>query len=141
MIKEIFLKRVIEMAKIDQDLRFRAVRAQKRSKKGRLSLENYLIYMVDFVHGQRIKELIKKHGFPNKKSFGKDGMASFWLLIQHQDYDVELQKQCFKNCDFERNEKEYLRDRILINEGRQQMYGTQYAADKDRRNTAHLSRM
>lgn len=52
-------------------------------------------------------------------------MAAFWILIQHQDYDVALQKACLKRCDFERKHREYLTDRIALNEGRKQTYGTQ----------------
>jgi len=125
MAESIFLKRVMEMAKIDQDLRFSAVRARKLSKGNNPVMENYLIYLADFVHGQRLKSLIRARGYPDSKSFGKAGMEAFWLLVQHQDYDVDLQKRCLKNCDFSKEQSEHLIDRIAVNEGRRQRYGTQ----------------
>lgn len=125
-IHQIFLKQVTEMAKIDQDLRFSAMRARTRQKKPGLTLKNYMIYVTDWVHSQRLKGLIKKFGYPDMRSFGKEGMASFWLLIQHQDYDTELQKDCLKNCSFSKTQFEHLMDRILLNEGKPQRYGTQF---------------
>ncbi len=121
-----FSNQVIEMAKVDQDLRFAAVRSQKGKRPGTLSVENYLIYVVDWVHGQRIRKLIDKHGYPTVKAFGKKAMDAFWLLIQHQDYDTELQKDCLKNCSFSKTQFEHLTDRILLNEGKPQRYGTQF---------------
>jgi hypothetical protein len=109
--KDIFLQRVLEMAKVDQDLRF--------------SGQKYLVYVTDFVHGQRLRGLIREYGYPTQKTLGKEGMAAFWLLIQHQDYDLELQKACLQKCDFEKSHFEHLTDRILVNEGKKQRYGTQ----------------
>ena len=123
MTNTLFLKRITEMAKIDQDLRFAA--QEQFDQTGKLSAYNYLIYVTDFVHGERLKRLIKQYGYPTRKMLSADGLAAFWLLVQHQDYDTDLQKKCLKNCEFTAEHKKLLVDRIRVNEGRPQKYGTQ----------------
>ena len=62
-------------------------------------------------------------------------MKAFWLLIQHQDNDVELQKQCLKRCNFELKNNAFLTDRVLINQVKKQIYGTQFIGEiKDKKN-------
>ena len=127
-----FLKEVMEMARVDQDLRFAAIRAKRGRKVAGLSFENYLVYAVDRVHGLRLRELIKKYGYPKKKEFGDDGLASFWLLVQHQDHDVDLQKACAAKCNLSSDHYAHLMDRICVNTGKKQIYGTQYTGKIDR---------
>lgn len=105
------------MVGVDQDLRLQA-------KPGK-ELINYMIYAIDAVHNYRIKDIIKNYGYPTQKMIGAKGMSDFWLLIQHQDYDLKLQEECSKNCDFSPENKAYLVDRILVNNGLKQRYGTQ----------------
>ncbi len=107
-----------EMAEIDQELRFKA-------QPGR-DFANFLIYAVDAIHNYRLHKIIKEHGYPTKKLVGGEGMRSFWLLIQHQDYDLELQENCLTHCNFDPKEKAYLTDRVLINKGEKQLFGTQH---------------
>jgi len=115
---KILLNLVTEMAKADQDLRL-------KTKPGK-NLGNFLIYCVDAIHNYRIKEILKKYGYPSQKLIGEEGMRSFWLLIQHQDFDIDLQEKCLKHCDFEPRNKAYLTDRILVNKGEKQKFGTQF---------------
>ena len=106
------------MAKIDQDLRFMAGKEK--------SLVNFMVYAIDAIHNYRIKMIIEKYSYPTQKLIGKDAMSSFWLLIQHQDYDIDLQENCLKYCDFEPKDKSHLTDRVLMNKGEKQIYGTQF---------------
>lgn len=118
---EIYRDTIIKMAQVDQELRLSA-----KPGKGPL---NYLIYVTDAIHRIRLIELIKKYGCPTKRLIGSDGMKKFWLLIQHQDMDIELQKECLKRCDFAPSEKAYLTDRVLMNSNKPQRYGTQFHID------------
>lgn len=110
-------KLINEMVGVDQDLRLQA-------KPGK-ELINYMIYAIDAVHNYRIKEIVKNYGYPIQRMIGPKGMSDFWLLIQHQDYDLKLQEECLKNCDFSPENKAYLVDRVLVNKGQKQLYGTQ----------------
>lgn len=116
-----FSETIIEMAQIDQAARFAAVKVKAEG----LKPENLLIYAIDSLHNYRIKELIKRHGYPRLRTVGEEALRSFWLLIQHQDHDLDLQKECLKRCDFGSEERALLTDRILLAEGKPQKYGTQ----------------
>ena len=92
-----------------------------------------MVYLADGLHNHRIKELIRSHGYPSQKTVGVEGMHKFWLLVQHQDKDVVLQKQCLKKCDFSLSDAAHLQDRVLLNEGKKQLYGTQFTGRLDRK--------
>ena len=110
-----------EMVKIDQE-----ARKLGPPSAGKLGIHNYLVYIIDAVHNYRIWKIINEHGFPSHKTVGMKAMRDFWLLIQHQDHDVALQEQCFEQCDFRPKEHAYLTDRVLVNKGKKQIYGTQF---------------
>lgn len=112
-------KYILEMVKIDQELRFKA-------KDSANDLINYFIYAVDAIHNYRIRRIIERYGYPTQKLIGKKAMRAFWLLAQHQDYDLELQENCLKWCDFEPKNIALLTDRVLVNKGEKQIYGTQF---------------
>lgn len=107
------------MVKVDQGARFQA-----RGSKGNLP-PNLLIYAIDAAHSHRMRMLILEYGYPTRKLLGAKGMKDWWLLVQHQDLDPELQKKCLKHCDFAPEERAMLVDRVLVGEGKQQRYGTQ----------------
>lgn len=115
---------ILEMKEIDQDLRFNAGSSNQDKTL------NYLVYVVDYVNGQRIHDLIDQYGFPSQESIGEEGMEAFWLLVQHQDFDVDLQEECLEKCDFSPKNEAYLRDRVRINSGKKQLYGTQFMRDE-----------
>lgn len=114
----IFVKYVTEMEKIDQELRLQA-------KPGR-ELINFVIYAIDAVHNYRIHHLITLYGYPTEKTIGKKALHLFWLLIQHQDYDLPLQENCLKHCNFNKKDAAYLTDRVCVNKGKKQIFGTQF---------------
>lgn len=119
-------KYINEMADIDQ--RVRKMTFEHVQKTGeKYSYLNTLVYSIDGVHQYRINKIIQEFGFPTLETVGSECLKSFWLLVQHQDFDIELQRKCLENCNFEAQEKAHLTDRVLLNEGKQQMYGTQFS--------------
>lgn len=121
---EPLIKIIKEMAKVDQDVRFKAKESAEKSDN--LTSYHYLVYAIDAVHQFRLRQLIETYGYPTKKHVGAEGLKAFWLLIQHQDFDLDLQKKCLEQCDFDPEEKAHLTDRVLVNEGKEQKYGTQF---------------
>lgn len=93
-------------------------------------LINYLVYAVDAVHNYWLHKIIDDHGYPNHKLIGKRAMRSFWILVQHQIYDLDLQADCLANCDFGSKERALLTDRVLVERNDKQIYGTQYYRSK-----------
>lgn len=115
---------IIEMMNVDQNARKAAYDAQMRGED--ITTHKHLVYTIDAAHNQRIRQLIAKHGYPTKKMIGAKALKAFWLLVQHQDFDLELQRACLERCDFAPTEKAYLIDRVLVAEGKKQRFGTQF---------------
>lgn len=125
-----FFQQIKQMYEIDQSARSHH---ELQPKDGSLGLINYIVYLIDAVHNYKIYGFVKKYGFPTVKLIGKQGMKYFHLLIQHQDLDPDLQKECLKKCDFSEKNKAFLTDRILVNSGQKQKYGTQFFYNKKKK--------
>jgi hypothetical protein len=81
----------------------------------------------------RMKEIVDKYGWPGKSLVGADGANAAWLLVQHADQDRPFQKKClelvkaaFKQGEATGQQLAYLTDRVLVGEGKKQIYGSQF---------------
>jgi hypothetical protein len=88
---------------------------------------------IDKMNRDRLKEIIQEFGFPTRQLVGKDAMHAIFLIIQHADEDQEWQKeqlinieQAVKRGDVDGQSYAYLYDRIKVNGGEKQLYGTQF---------------
>jgi len=79
-----------------------------------------------------IRQIVQEHGWPRIGLVGADGSSAAWLVVQHMDYDVDFQRSCldlmeqaFAAGQVKAHDFAYLTDRVLTNEGKRQMYGTQ----------------
>ncbi len=88
---------------------------------------------LDMQHTARLKEIVEDVGWPGKSIVGEDGALAAWLLVQHADLDPKFQEQCLKLMEQALREGEvaakdvaYLTDRVRVNQGRPQVYGTQF---------------
>ena len=125
--QERFMAAIKEMKQVDQGLRVAISQG--------ITQENYLVYLADQVHNRRLHRLLKEFGYPNTEMVGEEGMKDFWLLVQHQDGDLRLQKDCLEKCNFAPKEKAHLIDRIKVNGGEEQEYGTQLQMDENKKLT------
>ncbi len=93
--------------------------------------EQFKMSWQDAANRQRLKAIIKEHGWPGKSLVGADGANAAWLVVQHSDADVAFQKECLAlmeaapQGEVSRQEVAYLTDRVLVNEKKKQRYGTQ----------------
>ncbi|MFI2620578.1 DUF6624 domain-containing protein [Streptomyces sp. NPDC018584] len=85
-----------------------------------------------------IKTIIAEHGWPGTALVGDQGADEAWLLVQHADRDPEFQRQALEHLktaveagDTRARHLAYLTDRVLVSEGKPQLYGTQYTGDGD----------
>ena len=88
-------------------------------------------------HGARLGGIIDEHGWPGESIVGSDGAEAAWLIAQHDIGNPSLQRRCLKLIEaaVERNEvpawqMALMTDRIRVQEGRPQVYGTQYDWDE-----------
>lgn len=79
-----------------------------------------------------IKKIVNTFGWPIFDLVGVDGSNAAWLLVQHSN-DISFQKQCLelmkdavKRNQTSSEDLAYLKDRVAINSGRKQLYGTQF---------------
>jgi hypothetical protein len=88
--------------------------------------------MVDKINTARLKEIIVQIGWSNVSKVGKEASLDASLLVRHADQDVDFQKQCLDlmkkepASEVSQIEIAYLEDRVRVNEGRPQVYGTQF---------------
>jgi hypothetical protein len=80
-----------------------------------------------------MKSVIDKHGWPGKSMVGDDGALAAFLMVQHADRDPAFQKKCLPLMEAAVLAKEasasqlaLLTDRVLLAEGKQQRYGSQF---------------
>lgn len=87
---------------------------------------------------KRLTEVMNKYGFPGFDLVGEKGSSHFWLITQHCDKDVAFQqrvldsmKVAVANHNANPQNYAYLADRVLINTGKKQLYGTQVTYNTD----------
>lgn len=121
-------KEILRMAQIDQKIRRVYVKDSSLSKQ---------VEKIDTSNLKKMKKIVKEFGWPAISLVGKKASHLAWLLIQHADKDVDFQEYCLKlmikagrNNDVSKANIAFLRDRVLVNRGKPQIYGTQFYKDK-----------
>lgn len=119
-------QQLLDMARIDQ---------QARSG-GWSQAEIEKMLEVDAANLPQIKRIVSKHdGLPSVAEVGADGVAAAWLLVQHADRDPAFQalvleklSPLVENGGITSREYVLLTDRVLVNQGKPQRYGSQLLA-------------
>lgn len=94
-------------------------------------LANRMMF-TDSLNTGLIRKIVQKYGFPNTDLVGENGSHNFWLLIQHQDrlpnFQIQVLELMKKEVDAKKasaSDYAYLVDRVKVNTGQLQVYGTQ----------------
>jgi hypothetical protein len=80
----------------------------------------------------RMKEIVEDIGWPTISKVGEKVSGDAWLLVQHADRNVDFQKHCLELMKAEQagevalHDIAYLEDRVRVNSGQPQLYGTQF---------------
>jgi hypothetical protein len=84
-------------------------------------------------HQKRSEEIFNEFGFLGYDLVGKEGSDNFWVIIQHSDHDPEFQEKVLEKMKVQVDRGNttaeyygYLVDRVNINTGKEQVYGTQF---------------
>ncbi len=79
-----------------------------------------------------MRKIVTEHAWPGRSLVGHDGAMAAWVLAQHLDEEPALQRQCLglleravADGEADAESLAYLTDRVLVNEGKPQRYGTQ----------------
>lgn len=79
-----------------------------------------------------LKGVVEEHGWPTYSLVGKEAAGAAWLLVQHADADPKFQRKCLDlmaklpEGEVSKSNVAYLTDRVLLAEGKKQLYGTQF---------------
>lgn len=86
---------------------------------------------------ERAKETMEEYGWPGNSLIGLSASHAFWLLVQHSDHDLEFQKealellrQVVEKGEASKSNLAYLMDRVRVNSGEPQLFGTQFQQDR-----------
>ncbi|MDT0321754.1 DUF6624 domain-containing protein [Streptomyces millisiae] len=89
-------------------------------------------------HGDRLGEIMDAHGWPTADTVGEEAARAAWLIAQHADRQLDVQRRALRLLEqavaagsASPRDLAFLRDRTLVNEGREQIYGTQIAGVRD----------
>lgn len=87
-------------------------------------------------NADRLAEIIAEHGWPSKSLVGHEASEAAWLVVQHAIGKPQFQRSCLAilkkeaaNGEIEMGQVARLEDRILVFEGKAQVYGTQFDWD------------
>lgn len=86
---------------------------------------------VDQANEEHLKEIVSRHGWPTIPLVGEQASNAAWLLVQHSP-DLGFMESCL-NLMKKLNQGQvkpanmaYLEDRVLMLNGKPQIYGTQF---------------
>ena len=77
----------------------------------------------------RMKEIVNTYGWPGRSLVGTEASGAAWLLVSHSQ-DAPFQRQALElmkkmgPCEVEPTYLAYLTDRVLLAEGKKQLYGS-----------------
>ncbi|MBD1395381.1 DUF6624 domain-containing protein [Mucilaginibacter glaciei] len=83
-------------------------------------------------HQKILSHIFNQYGYPGYDLVGKKGSNNFWLMVQHCDKWPEFQQKILAAMKIEMIKENadsknfaYLTDRVNLNTGKKQVYGTQ----------------
>jgi hypothetical protein len=119
---------LISMRDADQEVRRRWLKDQKSEA---LKKE---IAALSVKHVARLREILRVYGWPGKSLVGEDGSGAAWTLAQHGDQiflqqTVPLMKAAAERGDLHWGLVATTVDRVLLAQGKKQLYGTQFDTD------------
>jgi hypothetical protein len=117
---------------MEDGLRAELLRRVEKDQVARKALDPDAMREADGENLPWLKGVIAAHGWPGASLVGTDGAHAAWLLAQHADADPAFQRQCLdlltvavEAGEARMRELAYLTDRVLLAEGKPQVYGTQ----------------
>ena len=133
---------LLRRVKTDQDARFAVIEFTRRhggdptklpaERKAEYAKLSDAVGEADKDNTARLTKVIDRSGWPTVTQVGKDGAHAAWLLVQHADANPKFQRTCLdlmtrlSKEEVSRKDVAYLTDRVLLAEGKRQVYGTQF---------------
>jgi hypothetical protein len=84
---------------------------------------------IDSRNTERLKEIVRRHGWPRPRLVGRDGADAAFLILQHspdlafQKRMLPLVRRAYRAGELQAWDYALLQDRVLVREGKPQVYG------------------
>jgi hypothetical protein len=88
----------------------------------------------DSLDAAALREIVAKYGWPTRSMVGAEGAAAAFLIAQHNDAlqaEALLLMRALPSGEVSSSNLALLEDRIHVNQGKPQLYGTQLKDSKD----------
>ena len=120
-----------------------STRSQIRSKEekyGRDSKEMRAFWQVilrnDSINLVKVTNILDTQGWPSKKKIGTRGTSTLFFVIQHADLNAQTKylpmiTKALENNDLPKRQYAMFYDRLVLRQGKRQVYGTQLAMSKE----------
>jgi hypothetical protein len=85
---------------------------------------------IDAANAKRVRAIVRKYGWPSPELVGMDGAEAAFMLVQHADLPLQKQmlplvEKAYRSGGLSGQSYALLLDRVLVGEGKPQVYGTQ----------------
>jgi len=85
---------------------------------------------IDTANTKRVRVIVRKYGWPTPELVGRDGAEAAFLIVQHAELDFQkemlpLVEKAYKSGGLKGESYALLLDRVLVGQGKPQVYGTQ----------------
>lgn len=133
-----FHDELLRMGAADQQGRQRIIQIEQQygatSSELQQALDAQLV--ADAANMQRLEQIIEQSGWPKSSEVGEDGAEAAFLILQHADLATQQKYlPLFRDAVVSRQAKPshyaLLYDRVLMGEGKKQLYGTQLRRNEE----------
>ena len=85
---------------------------------------------IDTANTKRVRAIIRKYGWPTPELVGRDGVDAAFLIVQHGELEFQkemlpLVEKAYRSGGLPGQSYALLLDRVLVGQGKPQVYGTQ----------------
>ena len=117
-----------DVLELQQKLKIMVEKDQAVRTTTRISAEAMM--SIDGRNRPELEKIFADYGWPKRSLVGKEATHNFWLLVQHQPVDVQAGmlpslERAVEKGEASKSDYAYLYDRVRMNEGRTQRWGTQ----------------
>jgi hypothetical protein len=93
-----------------------------------------IINFKDSINTLRVTQILDTHGWLSAKEVGSQGNSALFLVVQHADLEVQekylpMMREAVKKGNAEGSSLALLEDRVLMRNGKKQLYGSQLRSD------------
>jgi hypothetical protein len=84
---------------------------------------------IDSKNTARMKEIVRRYGWPGSELVGTSGSKAAFLIVQHAEHDFHRQmlpfvQRAYRSGGLSGSDYALFLDRVLVEDGKPQMYGT-----------------